>query len=101
MRVSGAPVQDALMGAGSPARRRTLWIAAAAAVALLLGGAVALAGRVVRDRYAVPSADLLGSPTAPATPTPRPTPSPTVGVGITGPLDILLVGLDTRVSVPG
>lgn len=76
-------------------------------VAAVLVGAVALGGTALavtlRDRYGVPQADLLGTPGGSAAPTSGPTPSPTppAGARITGPLNILLVGVDTRESVPG
>jgi len=41
------------------------------------------------------------SPTATPTPTPTPSPTPEPGADLTGPLNLLLVGVDTRVSVPG
>lgn len=45
----------------------------------------------------------IGPAGATRTPQASPTPSPTAppGAGITGPLNLLLVGVDTRVSVPG
>jgi LCP family protein required for cell wall assembly len=87
--------------AGPWSRRRLLRGAAVVVVALLLAGAAFAVTRAVRDRYAVPTADLLDSAT-PSAPAPATTasPTPTAGAGITGPLDILLVGVDTRVRVP-
>jgi polyisoprenyl-teichoic acid--peptidoglycan teichoic acid transferase len=81
-------------------RRRWLWLAAAitAGVVLLGGGAVAVT-YALRDRYEVPQADLFGpSPSSGPSATPSPTAEP--GAGITGPLNILVVGVDTRESVP-
>lgn len=84
-------------------RRRLILIGAAvlAAVVLLGGGAVA-ATYALRDRYEVPTADLFGSPTPSPSANPSPTPSPTPepGADITGPLTVLIVGIDTRESVP-
>ena len=80
-----------------------LWIAAAVVAVLLVGGAVfAVTGG---DDDPVPTA-AAPSPSSRATesaPTPSPTPSPTVppGADIRGPLDLLLVGVDTRVAEPG
>ncbi|HYN96381.1 MAG TPA: LCP family protein [Pilimelia sp.] len=86
--------------------RRLRWVLAVVAAIAVLAGTVAVA-RAVQGRYDVPSADLFGSATPtpgaggsdrPPSPTPSPTPEP--GAGITGPLNILLVGIDPRVSVP-
>lgn len=72
-------------------------IAAIAAVLVLTGAGIALA---LAQRTDPPVA----AP-APATPpaTPPPTsasPEPPAGADITGPLDLLIVGVDTRVSIP-
>ncbi|MEV0605039.1 LCP family protein [Polymorphospora rubra] len=89
---------------GQGRRQRLLvWCVAVAAVAGLLGGAVVVVDRYLERRYPISTADLFGpSGTASAsgggTPTASPTPRP--GADITGPLDILLVGIDTRESVP-
>ncbi|QDY10582.1 LytR family transcriptional regulator [Micromonospora sp. HM134] len=86
-------------GTGRP---RWVWGLAALAVVVLVGVAALVVTRVVRDdeprRTAGPAATTAGP-----TPTPSPTPSPTPppGASITGPLNLLLVGVDTRVSVPG
>ncbi|HEY8532482.1 MAG TPA: LCP family protein [Micromonospora sp.] len=80
-------------------RRRALRGAVGLLVAALLIGAGALGAHLVRTRYALPTADLLGESASPSpTATPRPTVMP--GANITGPLNILLVGIDTRESVP-
>lgn len=80
---------------------RRLIILAAALVAVLAVGGTALAV-ALKDRYEVPQADLFG-PTGTPSATASATPSPTAPAGarITGPLNILLVGVDTRESVPG
>lgn len=85
------------------ARRRAIWAAAIVAVALLLTGGTVLATKLVRARYAVPTADLFSaSPSAPApSDAPSAAPAPPPGEGITGPLTILVVGIDTRVGTPG
>lgn len=88
-------------GQRHPLRRRMLW--AALAVVVLLGGGAAVVTQIVRARYAVPTADLFGSasPSVSAQASPSTSPSPSPGEGITGPLNILIAGADTRVSVPG
>ncbi|MDH6460959.1 LCP family protein required for cell wall assembly [Micromonospora sp. A200] len=86
---------------GARRPRRALLLAALAAVILVAGGALVV-NRLVSDdgpqRRPGPVAT-----TATATPGTAPEPSPTAppGAGITGPLNLLLVGVDTRVSVPG
>lgn len=72
-------------------------VIAVALVAAVLVGVAVVGVRTLRARYALPTADLLG-PTPTASPTPSPTAPP--GAGITGPLHILLVGIDPRESVP-
>ncbi|MDY7088245.1 MAG: LCP family protein [Actinomycetota bacterium] len=74
-------------------------IGAAVVVALAAGGGIAWAVRSGSDKPAA-------TPTVPAPPpastTPTPTsPPPSPGADITGPLDLVLVGVDTRVSIPG
>ncbi|MFG1607309.1 LCP family protein [Actinoplanes sp. NPDC049265] len=75
--------------------RKRVFVVAAAAVFLVLIGGVAFA-LTRRDEPAPP-------PVATATPSVVPTsasPAPPPGADITGPLDLLLIGVDTRVSVP-
>ncbi|MEV1288484.1 LCP family protein [Micromonospora sp. NPDC049679] len=89
-------------GADPASRRgRMMRGAAIALVAVLLAGAAVFGIQLLRSRYDVPRADLLGG-MSPPTSTPSPTPSPTTppGADITGPLNILLVGIDPRESVP-
>lgn len=86
-----------MAGSGTP-RRRLAWIAAAAALVVLLAGAGLALGRWVsdRDQRADPvSAAASASPAAPTA-----SPGPPAGSDIEGPLNILLTGIDTRVSVP-
>jgi polyisoprenyl-teichoic acid--peptidoglycan teichoic acid transferase len=61
---------------------------------LVVAGAAA--AFVLQQRYAIPEDDLFGD--GAASPTPSPTPEP--GADITGPLNILLVGIDPRASDP-
>jgi LCP family protein required for cell wall assembly len=89
-------------------RRRVGWIAGAVAVVLVLAVFAFLVQRVGR----VPTA---GSGEPPAagplktlemapeltTPPPAPSASATPASSVRGPLDILIVGVDTRVSIPG
>ncbi|WBB66469.1 LCP family protein [Micromonospora sp. WMMD812] len=91
------------LGTGTARRRWLLGLLLAAVVLVAAGGIVAV--RLVGDRSPTPTA----APTTGASPTPAPTltpsaapsPTPPPGADITGPLNLLLVGVDTRVSVPG
>jgi anionic cell wall polymer biosynthesis LytR-Cps2A-Psr (LCP) family protein len=72
---------------------------AALAAAVLIGAGVFVTIRLVANRVdnAIPQADLFGTPTpSPSQSGPSPTPSP--GWDIEGPLDVLIIGEDTRVS---
>jgi LCP family protein required for cell wall assembly len=73
------------------------WLVAAAAVVLVLVGvglAVAVRSRTAADKPAAAPASAGSSPTSSANATSPP------GADITGPLDLLLIGVDTRVSIP-
>ena len=76
--------------------RVVLWIAGAVVLVVLTGGGIAWAMRSGSSPAEKPAA----APTtaAPAEPT---TPAPSPGADITGPLDLVLIGVDTRVSIPG
>jgi LCP family protein required for cell wall assembly len=76
-----------------------LGAAALAAIVLLGGGAVAV-GYALRDRYEVPTADLFGTPTPSTAASPTASPTPPPGADITGPLNLLIVGVDTREDDP-
>lgn len=81
----------------APDRRRIGWAAAIlAAVVLLGGGAVAISRVWAADRR---DSTARSDPPAP-TPSPTPSPTPEPGADITGPLNLLLVGVDTRTSDP-
>ncbi|MET0418592.1 MAG: LCP family protein [Actinoplanes sp.] len=72
-----------------------LWITAVVVLQLLVGGGIALA---VNSRAANTTAEpgiAASASSAPASPLPSP------GEDITGPLDLVLIGVDTRVSIPG
>ncbi len=79
-------------------QRRTVRVAATVVALLLVAAGVATA--LVRARDGGPPAAPTHS-AAPGAPTEAAgTPSPPPGSAVTGPLDVLLVGLDTRVSIP-
>ncbi|MGA5301342.1 LCP family protein [Nucisporomicrobium flavum] len=76
---------------------KILWTAAAVVVVLLAGVGIAFALRADSD-----GSDITAAP-APAASSTAPAPSsapPPPGADITGPLDLLLIGVDTRVSIP-
>lgn len=91
-----------VLGSAVP-RRRLLLVALLAAVVLVVAGGVVatrLVGGPRTDRGATPV--LTPGPSTPASPSTTPSPPPPPpGADITGPLNLLLVGVDTRVSVPG
>jgi anionic cell wall polymer biosynthesis LytR-Cps2A-Psr (LCP) family protein len=68
----------------------------AVVVALLVTGALVVT--VLQGRYALPEDDLFGGGDGSPSPAPSPTPEP--GADITGPLNLLLVGIDPRASEP-
>ena len=79
--------------------RLYLIIGATAAVLLTAGIVVAVNVFTRRVDNAIPQANLFtpsGAPSTNAAPTPRPSPGPEPGSDIVGPLNILIVGVDTR-----
>ncbi|WP_319463828.1 LCP family protein [Micromonospora sp. RTP1Z1] len=84
-----------------PRRRRLPGVAVVLAVLLVAAGAV------VTTRLVSRSAPAPGPVTGSATPTPSASapatasPTPPPGADLTGPLNFLIVGVDTRVTVPG
>ncbi|HEX5597370.1 MAG TPA: LCP family protein [Micromonosporaceae bacterium] len=82
--------------AGRPVRRRGLVWGAVIIVVVALVAATAYT--MLPERQKPSSA---GRSVTPAPPSPSPSPTPEPGADITGPLNILLVGIDTRISVPG
>lgn len=82
-------------------RRLLWWIAGAIVAVLLVGGGIAVAVRGGGGDDGEPtaggtSAPAAGGSSAPAAPT---TPPPSPGADITGPLDLVVLGVDTRVTV--
>ncbi|MEE6263287.1 LCP family protein [Plantactinospora sonchi] len=88
---------------GRPGRRRRIVrVAATVVVAVLLAGGAYAADRQWGGGTESPKAASPSGAVSPAVaPTPAPSPTPEPGADITGPLNLLLVGVDTRVSVPG
>ncbi|MEU5723149.1 LCP family protein [Micromonospora sp. NPDC047738] len=93
------------MPGATPRRRWPLGLAALTAVLLVAAGAVVAARLVSRPSPGASPGPAAGAatPTASAgTPSPTPaSPTPPPGADLTGPLNLLLVGVDTRVTVPG
>ena len=86
-------------------RSARLFILLGVVLALIGGGAYA-AVRVAQTRVdeAIPQVDLFGpsdSPEPSAPPSPSPSPTPPAGADITGPLNFLIVGIDTREAQKG
>jgi polyisoprenyl-teichoic acid--peptidoglycan teichoic acid transferase len=98
-----------MSNSAKPSRRRRWlrWAAPIAAVVVLLA-AGALVANALQVRYAIPEDDLFGDACEPnqsrcgdgATPSPSVSPTPEPGADITGPLNILLAGIDPRASDP-
>lgn len=74
-----------------------LWIAAVVALQVLIGGGIAWAINSRSKSTADPGAAATPAASAPASASA----APPAGADIAGPLDLLLIGVDTRVSVPG
>lgn len=82
--------------------KRVRLIAIVAAVVVLLGAGAYVGVRMLSDgiNSAIPQDDLFGTPTPDgSSPGATPSPTPPPGADIKGPLDILLVGVDTRAHV--
>ncbi|WP_305789802.1 LCP family protein [Symbioplanes lichenis] len=77
--------------------RPILWTAAAAVVVLLLTGA-GVAWSLRGGNHPEPPLAASSPPPSPSASPAPPPPSP--GADITGPLDLLLIGVDTRVTIP-
>lgn len=77
--------------------KKILWPAAGVVAVLLAGAGIAIATRGGSDKpatTAAPGPVVSSAATVPTSPPPPP------GADITGPLNLLLVGVDTRVSIP-
>src|SRR5690349_2032482 len=75
-------------------------IVAGVALALIVGVGIAIAvSRGSSEPAAAPVGSSSAAPVASSTPSAAPAPSP--GADIKGPLDLVLIGVDTRVSIPG
>ncbi|MGK5673193.1 LCP family protein [Micromonospora sp. URMC 106] len=89
-------------GTGRKRPRWLLGLAVLAALALLGVGALVTTRLVGDEEPRRPSGPTVATGTpGPATPGATASPTAPPGAGITGPLNLLLVGVDTRVSVPG
>ncbi|MEH0828244.1 MULTISPECIES: LCP family protein [unclassified Micromonospora] len=86
---------------GARRPRRVLLLAALAAVVLVAAGAVVVTRLVADDGPQRRPGPVGTTATAAPSGTAQPGPTAPLGAGITGPLNLLLVGVDTRVSVPG
>ena len=77
-------------------------LAIAGAVVVLVGGGLFVGTRLLADRVngAIPQLDLFGDDEPSATAGASPSPSPLPGGDIKGPLNILILGIDTRESRP-
>ncbi|HEY0696360.1 MAG TPA: LCP family protein, partial [Micromonospora sp.] len=80
-------------------RGRRRWRRGPALLAAVVVGVLLVAGAGCSGRRPQPAPSSSGA--APSSPTVSPSPSPQPGADLTGPLNVLLVGVDTRVSVPG
>ncbi|MEV6634246.1 LCP family protein [Actinoplanes sp. NPDC051470] len=80
-------------------QRKRIIVVAAVTVALVLVGAGIAVALAVRGDDAPPAASPLPS-TAPSVPPASASPAPPPGADISGPLDLLLIGVDTRKSIP-
>ena len=82
-----------------------LYVIIGAAAAVLLATGVVVAVNLFSNKVdnAIPQANLFGPTTPPygnLSPSPRPSPTPPPGADIVGPLNILIVGVDTREDEP-
>ncbi|MEV4759782.1 LCP family protein [Micromonospora sp. NPDC049559] len=87
---------------GGPGRTVGGVLAVVTLLAVLVGAGYAVV-QLRRSGVEHPDAGPAAAPTtpSPAAPSPTPSPTPEPGRDITGPLDLLLVGVDTRIGVPG
>jgi LCP family protein required for cell wall assembly len=78
-------------------RKLLWWIVGALTVVLLGGGGIALAVTQKSGNKPQKTASSSGSVSTPA---PSTSPAPSAGADIDGPLDLVLLGVDTRVTIP-
>jgi anionic cell wall polymer biosynthesis LytR-Cps2A-Psr (LCP) family protein len=85
--------------------RRVRLIALLGVIALLVGGGIFVSFRLLSDgANAIPPIDIFDDDppaTSAAAPSPTPSPTPPAGADIKGPLNFLILGVDTRESKPG
>jgi polyisoprenyl-teichoic acid--peptidoglycan teichoic acid transferase len=90
---------------GCAVTRRVRLVSLLAVVAVLVGAGVFVGWRYIVNgvNHAIPQANLFGddTPSSSTSPTVTASPTPPPGADIKGPLNILIAGIDTRVSVPG
>jgi len=79
-------------------KQKIVWSTVATVVVLVLAGAGA--AYALRNRSDTPQAAAPLSEAPSAAPSPSAAPPPSPGADITGPLDLLLLGVDTRVTIP-
>jgi LCP family protein required for cell wall assembly len=79
-------------------KQKLVWSAVAAVVVLVLAGAGVAYAR--RNRSDAPQAAASPAASTSASPSPSASPAPSPGADINGPLDLLLIGVDTRVTIP-
>ncbi|GAB1689379.1 LCP family protein [Krasilnikovia sp. M28-CT-15] len=81
-------------------KQQMIWTAAVVAFLVLAGGGVAYALHTRTAGNGAAAATASAAPSAPASPAPSASSAPPPGAEVTGPLDLLLLGVDTRVSIP-
>jgi anionic cell wall polymer biosynthesis LytR-Cps2A-Psr (LCP) family protein len=91
---------DVLYGSGMRNSKITWAVIAGALVALLAGVGVAIAVNRGSSETTAGSAAPSSSLGAAASPSASASPAPSPGADIKGPLDLVLIGVDTRVSIP-
>ncbi|BFU47000.1 LCP family protein [Krasilnikovia sp. MM14-A1004] len=81
-------------------KQQMIWTAAVVAFLVLAGGGVAYALHTRTAGTSAAAATPSAAPSAPVSPAPADPLLPDTGPKVTGPLDLLLLGVDTRVSIP-
>jgi LCP family protein required for cell wall assembly len=101
LRVTGTGNDERTIWQRLGGRKPLVLVVAAVIAVLLVGGAVFAVTRGGDPAPPPAAAPSLSGRPAEGAPAPSPTPTVQPGADIRGPLNILLVGVDTRVSVPG